>query len=508
MALASHSLHLAPNLGGDLDSRYPTGGKPPVQQATLDYDRAAFQAANYQLSARVGSGALSFNYRQFLTGTSAATAILSVNAITGTLTNWVFDGTDNNLTNPNIVAGSGTLQVTASNGVNTITFPIQAWALTSTLNTVQYDAGHWMMNNHPVNAGEAGKGLSSSPVLGEINDINGTVCVGYKLSIAWSAIDKGSGVYDFSFIDAVIAKLQTAYDRPYKVFIQIEYGAFNSVSPGSNGGTAFIPDYIQHNVATYGQAGQRVGGVVTNFSGISGFWGGDGNGNTYAPQFFRSSIADAYIAFINAMGTKYNNNPAVSGVSFRENSFCVGALANNSCPGYSNSGFDTQLRRIAQAMKTAFSNKLCGFQNTFYQGGGTPKRGETYCQEFTTFLYSIGMVLDTADTVGHTKTITNGGSWGMAGFLGIQVTGSAAAVTDMRKLGYRCMAEVEGPDYTPYTLADLWQALRDDVQASIIFWCRRVDTNVPSNVQWANLKGFLAANPIPAANLAYSSNLS
>jgi hypothetical protein len=556
VAYAVHSLHLPLNLDGSVDGRYPLGGKPQVQPATLGINLAAFQSANYQLSARVGTGALSFNYRTFLTGTSAATAVFSVNATSGSLGDWAM-GTDT-LTNPNTTAGSGALQVVASDGVNTVSFPIQSWALNSSLQLVQWSPGHGMMNNHAVKGGEADAGLSSSPVLGEINNINGTVCVDYKLSLAWSAVDKGpvsftgsvggassgtltaaltngpyvfkfgngefrnvtvtgtavawSGalaagsvttakVYRFSFPDEVLNKLQTAYDRPYKMSLVYEYGAFSSVSPSAAGaGSALIPDYLQHDVATYGQAGKKVAGVVTNFSGVSGFWGGD-NQNTYAPQFYRSSIADAYIDLVQATGFKYNNNAGFNVFDFRENSFAVGALANNSAPGWSNSGFDTQMRRIAQAMKTAFPNRPCAFCNTFYQGGGSPINGETYTTAFTDYLYSIGVNISAADTITVARE-----SWGMKQFAGTAVTGSATPLTDHRALGRKAQVEVEGPDYSLATLAVIYDTAVNYVKAATIWWCIRTDTNVPTNVQWANLKVFLAANPIPAANMTYPSN--
>jgi hypothetical protein len=408
-----------------------------------------------------------------------------------------------------------------------------------------------------VKAGEADAGLSSSPVLSEINDINGTVCVDYKLSIAWSGVDKGpvtftgsvggasSGTltaaltsgpyvfkfsngqfrnvtvtgtavawtgaltagsvttakaYNFSFPDAVLNRLQTAYDRPYKMSMVYEYGAFSSVSPSASGpGSAFIPDYLQHDVATYGQAGKRVGGVTTNFSGISGFFGGDGQ-NTYAPQFYRASIGDAYIDLVNATGFKYNSNPAFDTLDFREDSFAVGALANNGAPGWSNAGFDTQMRRIVAAMVAAFPNTNVCFCETFRAGGGSPS-GETYATGFVEYMYANRCNISTADTITLARL-----NWGLKQYMGTQVTNSATTLVDHRALGHKCQLEVEGPDYSLATRDVIFDLAVNTLKASKIWWCRRTDTNVPTNVQWANLKGFLAANPLPAFNLTYPSN--
>lgn len=369
---------------------------------------------------------------------------------------------------------------------------------------IQWSPGHWMNNNHMVTQGEAGSGLGSSPVLAEINDINNTVCVGYLLSITWSALDpNANGTLNTTFVDAVISKLQTAYDRAYKVFLILECGAFSQTHPG-NTDSSIIPLPIISNVGLYGQSGYRVAGVTTQPVAVSGWWGGDGNGNTYAAAMHRPAIMNKLIGTVQALGAKYNNNQAFDGIVIRENSLYCGALGQNLCPDFNNGAWDTQNRALVNATIAAFPNKNVVYENTFYKGGGGPPTGETYCQNFTAFLMANRCAIGSADVVGHSK-IGAGGSWGMDAYFGNSISNSTYTGPDYRAQNAACIIECEGPDYNRYALADLYSAVINDYKAKYVFWTRAT-AGFPTNALWPQLKTFLAANPLPPASLGYPSN--
>lgn len=132
MALASRSLHAKANIDLTIDTRYPQGDKAQVQPASLGINLVAFNAASISFLNQPFGITVTRNFRTFLTGTSAATATLSVNAIAGALGNWAIDSIGDSLTNPASLSGSGSLQVIATDSAgNTANFPIEAWSILS-----------------------------------------------------------------------------------------------------------------------------------------------------------------------------------------------------------------------------------------------------------------------------------------------------------------------------------------------------------------------------------------
>src|SRR3569833_2575729 len=108
MALALRSLHDLPSLTGNVDRRYPLGDAPVIQPATLGINLAAFNASNFVLTNfNSGGTAVDFNYRQFLTGTSAPTATISVSSASGFLGGWVVDASGGGVAGGRAGAGAG-----------------------------------------------------------------------------------------------------------------------------------------------------------------------------------------------------------------------------------------------------------------------------------------------------------------------------------------------------------------------------------------------------------------
>lgn len=365
--------------------------------------------------------------------------------------------------------------------------------------------GHWMNNNHPVTFGEAQGGLASSPINAEVADLIAGI-VGYKLSISWSALDPNAdgnvaASPGYAFIQAVKTKMNNMGN--YKLFILPEAGAFSSSHPGTND-NSLIPLPIQQNVALYGQAGYTVAGITTTPPGVSGWWGGDGNGTTYGAALHNANVMAKYIQTMNKLGALLDGDPQVSGLDFRENSLYIGALGSNGGgSGYSNIAWDTQARNYCTAMRTAWPTSNLVYQNTFYHGGGGPPTGETMCQNFTNFMIANRIVTGGADLVGQTHG--DMGNPGADAYIGIQYSNSTAIVSD-RRATVRSMIECEGPDYSRYTLSDLYNGAQNVAQAAIIWWARIVAGSTPANAQWPQLKLFLT-NPANALlHQGYPSN--
>lgn len=135
MALAARVFSWTPNPDGTVDGHYPTGDKNP-SPATANWGDLSNLISS--IAQRTTGGAFSQDVRQYLTGTGAATATLSVvnvsgdNAITE---GWAISG--DNLTHPGDNAGSGFLKLGATVSGNTVYSDPIAWswfaAITDTL---------------------------------------------------------------------------------------------------------------------------------------------------------------------------------------------------------------------------------------------------------------------------------------------------------------------------------------------------------------------------------------
>jgi hypothetical protein len=120
---------LAVNPDGTFDTKYPTGNKPPTG-GTLACDNSA---APSLVGLQTGS-AYSANYRQYFSGSAAATATLTVVNVPGSTTDattqWSISsaGAGNNLTNAALAAGSGSLKVRGTTGGNSADCGTQNWS--------------------------------------------------------------------------------------------------------------------------------------------------------------------------------------------------------------------------------------------------------------------------------------------------------------------------------------------------------------------------------------------
>lgn len=133
MTLVSQSFKWLTNADGTLDGAFPNGDKTPTEN--LSWDNTVFSAG--LISAGVGDidqgNAFSHNVRQYLSGTEAALATLSVVSVSGTTSGWSIssNGAGDNLQYNGTNEGSGTLQVRAVGSTNTANSASFFWSCTA-----------------------------------------------------------------------------------------------------------------------------------------------------------------------------------------------------------------------------------------------------------------------------------------------------------------------------------------------------------------------------------------
>ena len=120
---------------------------------------------------------------------------------------------------------------------------------------VKWNPGHYMSSDAVLMAGK-----TMSYVQGEMDDLNNQDAIlGYRVYISWGALEPTMGNYDFSVLDAILARLKTAYNKPKRLVIYLWlYGG----SLGQNDGSV-LPMYISR-VKTMGRVRSRAataGGV-------------------------------------------------------------------------------------------------------------------------------------------------------------------------------------------------------------------------------------------------------
>jgi len=239
MALAARSFHWVPNSDATLDGRWRRGNKPTVVASSLGIDLVAFNAANIVLTGLAPS-AQSFNYRQYLTGTSSATATLSVNAASGSLGGWTISGS--NLTNTGVV-GNGSLFVSADDGAGTVVnFPIQSWSIIAVSTGYKAHRGHYAWNT-----GWKPDVTIDGPFL---KSANMTKFKGIQIEPRWNALE-GNTQGDYSkadaLIDSYLSACQSAGKRLMVKMNERVFGTPKGTNPGGfptyavNGGMVTIP---------------------------------------------------------------------------------------------------------------------------------------------------------------------------------------------------------------------------------------------------------------------------
>lgn len=159
---------------------------------------------------------------------------------------------------------------------------------------------------------------------------------GSNVRVEWGQCQIAAGVYDWSRVQADIARLTQNGTNSKKAILQFSYTTF----PGTNIPTVpqnplyrVIPDDI---VAGGGAAVRTQTGLM--------------------PKLDQQWVMDSFIAFIYAAAAVFDSDPAVE-------AFVLGEVS-NAYAGMSSSGYYTQWSRVPIALKSAWPNTWTAIHNT------------------------------------------------------------------------------------------------------------------------------------------------
>jgi len=358
---------------------------------------------------------------------------------------------------------------------------------------IKWNPGHYMASYGIVRGGG-----SSSFVAGEMDDLNNRdYMLGYRMLITWAALEPTKGHYDFSVIDAALARLKTRYNKPKRLVVMV---IWYSPRPYSNGDGSVIPTYIQQD-PVYGASP-----VVGSY----GWWGRHANGAStgmYAPALYYPPVMDRFIALVQALGQHLDADPNVEALFLQENSAVTQAAASfgGNDPHYGDGAWLEQLERLLSASTAAFPHTSVIMANAYFAHGSTAVALEQWMADHR-------IAAGTADSFGQsaiTRFNYGGLSDGVKAYLGANPDNGGTV--DLRPK-MTAMFDVESGDMTtqyfhkyggPFAPLDILTALNQTYKASHAFWTRMVG-NTPSAAQWSNVAAMCAAHPLE--RIAYPAN--
>jgi hypothetical protein len=346
-------------------------------------------------------------------------------------------------------------------------------------------------------AGVAYGGKATAFMQGEMDDLNNRDAIlGYRMFITWGALEPTQGNYDFSTIDAALARLQSAYNKPKHLVVMLWlYGR----GPFAQGSNSVFPPYIQQN-SMYGAS--PVGGSY-------GWWGYNSNGAStgmYVPALYYPPVMDRFIALVQALGRHLDNNPNFEALFIQEDSVVVQSARAGSIydPHYTDDAWLGQLERLLSAATAAFPHTSVVMGNSYFQRSADSVALEQW-------MAANRIAAGSADTLGQSGIDSNGTGilgWGLQTYIGDPQYGGI----DLRPK-MTAMMDVEQPDIDgtyfnkyggPFTPTDLIAALNQTYKASHVFWTRLTGSDVPAAAQWPALAATCAKNPL--TRTAYPAN--
>jgi hypothetical protein len=372
-------------------------------------------------------------------------------------------------------------------------------ANSATGGAVKWNPGHYMASDAVMSAGKP-----LSYIQSEIDDLNNQDNVlGYRAWFTWGALEPTEGNYDFSTVDAVLARLKTAYKKPKRLVIGL--WIYGQHALGSNTG-ATVPLYIQQN-STYG---------ASPVSGSYGWWGMNANGQStglYAAALYNPAVMNRFIALVQALGQHLDNEPYFEGLVIQEDASVAEAASAwpPVDPKYSDGAWLSQLERLLTAATGAFPHTSVVMQNSWFD---RPPSGVALEQ----WMASNRIAAGSPDSWGQSsisKYTPAKLSDGIQTLLGVSQYGGTV---DLRPK-MTAMMEVQSPDMVgnyfgnyggPWTPLDLIAAFNQTYHASHVFWTHLIGTEqlygsgVPAAVKWSNLAPVLNTHPL--TNTSYPGN--
>jgi hypothetical protein len=165
------------------------------------------------------------------------------------------------------------------------------------------------------------------------------VIEGVLVAWLWRAVEKSKGVYDFSSIDAYLAKLKSL-PKPKRLIIRIEERGFSSPTVTS------VPDYLKTDPIYNGGEVPMGNGVVA--------------------RIWEPAVMDRLIALDAALAARYDADPYVEGISTSETA--IGFNSTYPAPvSYTPTALLTQFKRHVTAARAKWKRSQV-FLSTNYLG--------------------------------------------------------------------------------------------------------------------------------------------
>jgi len=338
----------------------------------------------------------------------------------------------------------------------------------------------------------------------EMDDLNNQdAMLGYRAWITWGALEPSPGKYDFSVLDAVLARLKTSYNKPKHLVIGLWLYGQGAIG---NGDSRVVPLYIQQDPA-YGNS---------PVAGSYGWWGQSANGKStgmYAPALYTQPVMDRFIAMMQALGKHFDGDPYVEGIYVQEDATLAEAASGwaPKDPRYSDGAWLTQLERLLTAATTAFPTTNVIMANSWFD---TPPSTVALTEWMATNRIAAG----SADSWGQSSIASGGTSQLSDGLQVLLGTDQYGGMGDLRgKMS--AMMDVQSPDMVgnyfgrnggPWTPLDILHAMNQTYYASHTFWTHffgyetGYGVPIPDAVKWSNLAAMCAANPL--THTGYPSN--
>jgi hypothetical protein len=268
---------------------------------------------------------------------------------------------------------------------------------------------------------------------------------GAQVRWSWAELEPSQGNYNFSAIEADLARLQSMGKR---LWIQVLDRKFNTTDS-----SGIIPSYMMTSAYN--------GGLVQNRSG-------------YVARLWESKVMDRKIALMQALAARFDNEPFVEGITGAETAMGFDAPLPD---GYSAAILAAQLKREVSAMTAAFRHT-----NVFV---------------YTNFIGSEAVMIDLIGHI-HRNRAAAGGPDTLPpprdGTLGQLVFVGTIGGTDYRGLmpiGQTVQSPELGGKEGNWTPQELWAEGIEDLGATHMSWVRKTGT---PGTTWAEIKAYLRSN--------------
>lgn len=410
MVARTLSFHWLPNpgTGGDLDGHNPLGDKQPVPRTVQWGDMSALISA---ISQRTIGTPFAQNVRQYLTGTGASAALITVDDSSWTIT------AGDSLTNPGTDVGAGSLKLTASIDGSTAVSGSIPWQWTNPPIIVPPPASNavrWrptIFIHTGVDPG-SNTGIPSSQYA-EVKAFPKAAGMNFGIGMTymWRALQDNAGALT---VTQLLRDLDNLRAQGLYAFL---YVSDNTFSGSTNYCPSFVPVYQKAN------SGSTTGGI--------------------APKIWTTQGRDQTIDFWQKLGAAINGHPALECITWRELSPGFGT-SEFAAAGFDTDAYIAAIESWAVATKAAFPNVNIGAPGNFCV---QQSRAESYVK----FMFDHGVGIGGPDLYPQ-DPYRNGGSsksetWTDSVIRGKRWNGSSfvSGATDYRGKIY-CNNTIQGPE--------------------------------------------------------------